>query len=213
MRKIPLVESKKIAEHRSAIFMTKWSIILILLLASAILLAYYLLPSLHFLKNRNEVKELQLCPIRPPHLLGPLKPDKANETLDSVDTRFTKMVEFGGYYKPTECIARSRLAILVPCRGDVYEKHTGILFKNLHRMLKQQQLEYQIFVIFQTPGFRFNKGALLNAGFSEVIKQRQFDCFVFHDADILPMDDRNLYDCPRVNPRHLSAAVDRNKYE
>lgn len=210
MRKIPLVEPKRIAEHRSV---KKWSIILIIILLSAILSAYYLLPSLDFWRNRDEVQELQLCPIRPPRLLGPLQPDKANETLDTVDTRFANMVELGGYYKPAECIARSRVAILIPCRGDVYERHAGILMKNLHRMLRRQQLEYQIFVIFQTPGFRLNKGALLNAGFSEVMKQRHFDCVVFHDADILPMDDRNLYDCPRVNPRHLSAAVDKNEYE
>lgn len=210
MSKIPLVESKKIAEHRSV---KKLSTILIIILASAVLSVYYLLPSLPFWKNQSEHQELQLCPIRPPQLLGPFKPDKANETLDTVNTRFTSLVELGGYYKPAECIARSRVAILIACRGDVYERHAGILLKNLHRMLKRQQLEYQIFVIFQTPGFRFNKGALFNAGFLEVMKQRRFDCVVFHDADILPMNDGNLYDCPRVNPRHLAAAVDKNKYE
>lgn len=210
--KIPLVESKKMTEFQSVITSKKLSIILILILAFVIVFVYYSPPSMRFWKKRTESQELQQCPVRPPDLFGPFKPDVANETLDCIDTRFTNLVESGGYYKPTDCIARNRVAILITCRGDEYERNAAILLKNLHRMLKRQQLEYQIFIVFQTSGFRFNKGALLNVGFIEAMKQRQFDCFIFHDADIIPMDDRNLYDCPRVNPRHLAAAVDKNEY-
>lgn len=34
---------------------------------------------------------------------------------------------------------------------------------------------------------------------------------VFHDVDLLPEDDRNLYSCPG-QPRHMSVAVDKFKY-
>ena len=34
---------------------------------------------------------------------------------------------------------------------------------------------------------------------------------VFHDVDLLPEDDQNLYTCPKL-PRHLSVAVDKFKY-
>lgn len=210
---MPRVDSKKMTEFHSVNALKKLSIAFIFTLAFAIVFVYYSPPSMHFWKHRIQIEELVLCPNRPPKLTGPFKPDTAPETLDSVDTRFTNLVESGGYYKPVECIARDRVAILITCRGDEYEKNVAILLKNLHRMLKRQQLEYQIFLVFQAPGFRFNKGALFNVGFVEAIKQRQFDCFIFHDADIIPMDDRNLYDCPRVNPRHLAAAVDKNKYE
>ena len=35
---------------------------------------------------------------------------------------------------------------------------------------------------------------------------------MFHDVDLLPEDDRNLYTCPQ-QPRHMSVAVDKFKYK
>ncbi len=56
---------------------------------------------------------------------------------------------------------------------------------------------------------KFNRGMLMNIGAAEAIKlsSGQLDCFIFHDVDLLPEDDRNLYTCPD-QPRHMSAAVD-----
>lgn len=51
----------------------------------------------------------------------------------------------------------------------------------------------------------------MNVGFKEAKLQREFDCFIFHDVDLLPEDDRNLYTCPE-QPRHMSVAVDKFKY-
>lgn len=206
------IDEEKLAKFEPKITLKKFCIISILFLTFAIVFVFYRPSTRHFWV-KYERQKLNVCPIRPPKLLGPFKPNLAPETLESVETRFKHLVELGGYYKPAECIARSRVAILITCRGQEYEKNVAILLKNLHRMLKRQQLEYQIFIIFQMPGFRFNKGALSNVGFVEAMKQRPFDCFIFHDADIIPMDDRNLYDCPRVNPRHLAATVDKNIYE
>ena len=50
----------------------------------------------------------------------------------------------------------------------------------------------------------------MNIGAVEAVKligSDQLDCFIFHDVDLLPEDDRNLYTCPD-QPRHMSAAVD-----
>ena len=35
---------------------------------------------------------------------------------------------------------------------------------------------------------------------------------MFHDVDLLPEDDRNLYTCP-AQPRHMSVAIDKLKYK
>lgn len=48
----------------------------------------------------------------------------------------------------------------------------------------------------------------MNVGFVEATRQHDWDCFIFHDVDLLPLDDRNLYTCPS-QPRHLSAAIDK----
>ena len=44
---------------------------------------------------------------------------------------------------------------------------------------------------------------LFNVGYSEAMRDRDWDCFIFHDVDLLPEDDRNLYTCPE-RPRHMS---------
>lgn len=51
----------------------------------------------------------------------------------------------------------------------------------------------------------------MNVGFVEALKERDFDCFVFHDVDLMPENDKNLYTCPD-QPRHMSVAVDKFKY-
>lgn len=41
---------------------------------------------------------------------------------------------------------------------------------------------------------------------------RNVDCVVFHDVDLIPEDDRNVYLCPAM-PRHMSAAIDEMNYQ
>lgn len=51
----------------------------------------------------------------------------------------------------------------------------------------------------------------MNAGVREALKEEDFQCFVFHDVDLIPEDDRNLYSCPSA-PRHMSVSVDKFNY-
>ena len=51
----------------------------------------------------------------------------------------------------------------------------------------------------------------MNAGVREALKDADFHCFVFHDVDLIPEDDRNLYTCP-ISPRHMSYAVNKFNY-
>ncbi len=60
----------------------------------------------------------------------------------------------------------------------------------MHPILQRQLLDYQVFVIEQSVGQEFNRAALMNVGYAEASKRGAFDCFVFHDVDLVPEDDR-----------------------
>ena len=60
----------------------------------------------------------------------------------------------------------------------------------MHPIFQRQQIDYRIFVIEQTPKEKLNRGLLMNIGFVEANKIDNFDCFVFHDVDLVPEDDR-----------------------
>jgi len=52
----------------------------------------------------------------------------------------------------------------------------------------------------------------MNAGFMEVRSRSAFDCYIFHDVDMLPEDDRNIYSCSK-SPRHVGAYINKWNYK
>lgn len=64
------------------------------------------------------------------------------------------------------------------------------------------------FILHQDGEEEFNRAKLLNIGFTEALKEYDYDCFVFSDVDLIPMDDRNTYKC-YSQPRHLSVSMDK----
>ena len=70
---------------------------------------------------------------------------------------------------------------------------------------------FSTFFFQQAGDSSFNRGMLLNIGFKEALRLNNYKCFVFHDVDLMPENDRNKYSCPS-SPRHLSVAVDTFNY-
>lgn len=68
------------------------------------------------------------------------------------------------------------------------------------------------FLSLQAGGEAFNRGMLMNVGFSEAMKADDFTCVIFHDVDLIPEDARNDYGCPS-SPRHMSTAVSQMDYK
>ncbi|XP_042901848.1 beta-1,4-N-acetylgalactosaminyltransferase bre-4 isoform X2 [Parasteatoda tepidariorum] len=114
-----------------------------------------------------------------------------------------------GSWTPHHCAPLFRVAIIIPYRDRL--EHLTTLLYTLHPLLQRQLLEYRVYVVEQWGNDTFNKGVLMNAGVREALKDSDFQCFVFHDVDMIPEDDRNLYTCP-PSPRHLSVAVDKFNY-
>lgn len=67
------------------------------------------------------------------------------------------------------------------------------------------------YTFLQVDGGKFNRAKLMNVGFTEALKIYPFDCFAFHDVDLILEDDRCLYWCSD-RPRHMSVAVDKFNY-
>jgi hypothetical protein len=57
----------------------------------------------------------------------------------------------------------------------------------------RQQIDYGIFLVEPVEDIQFNRGLLMNIGYAEVKKmfmneqnETHFQCFAFHDVDLLP---------------------------
>ncbi|XP_077201585.1 beta-1,4-galactosyltransferase 1 isoform X2 [Paroedura picta] len=112
----------------------------------------------------------------------------------------------GGRYTPKDCAALQKVAIIIPFRNR--DEHLKYWLYYLHPILQRQQLDYGIYVINQGGEETFNRAKLLNVGFKEALKEYDYNCFVFSDVDLIPMDDRNTYKC-YDQPRHLSVSMDK----
>ena len=116
----------------------------------------------------------------------------------------------GGSSRPDNCTTGERTAIIIPCRDR--EKHLAILLANLIPFLRKQRVDFTFFVIDHQPPGPFNKGLLLNAGFLEASKMGNYSCFIFHDVDMLPLNDNNFYQCDADNPTHFVSGLDKWDY-
>uniref|UniRef100_A0A3B5LPM3 Beta-1,4-galactosyltransferase n=1 Tax=Xiphophorus couchianus TaxID=32473 RepID=A0A3B5LPM3_9TELE len=147
------------------------------------------------------------CPDGPPNLLGSLYVEfRTNRTLQDVRNLVGPFLQQGGRYRPSSCVARQKVAVIIPFRNR-YEHLTHWLHY-VHPVLMRQQLDYGVYVINQDGDGAFNRAKLMNIGFVEALIEYDYDCFVFSDVDLVPIDDRNLYRCSD-HPRHLSVAVDK----
>ena len=98
-----------------------------------------------------------------------------------------------------------KLGVIVPYRNRPQQlkrflKHMGEYLTNL---------DYQIFIIEQSDDKPFNRGKLLNVGYTHAIESG-CDYFVFHDVDMLPEDVDYSY---TDKPLHLATHLQEHDYE
>lgn len=153
---------------------------------------------------------LEECPEKPPKLVGYLDINFNHDAPSSeqLANRYSNLKE-GGRFTPDECRPVNRVAIVIPYRNR--DEHLRYFLEYMHAILQRQQLEYQIFIVNQVGEDPFNRAKLLNVGFMEALKLYDWQCFVFHDVDLVLENDKCLYRCPEM-PRHISVAVDKFNY-
>nr|KAG5704979.1 hypothetical protein BaRGS_022821 [Batillaria attramentaria] len=155
-------------------------------------------------------KNLPPCPLIPPDLEGPVVVDKKPPPSFHQLEEELSTVQLGGHQQPDDCVAHQKVAIIVPYRDR--RVHLKMFLRHMHPFLSRQQLDYRIFVVELKTGIDFNRAMLFNIGFREALKVDNYTCFIFHDVDLLPEDDRNMYRCA-AQPRHMSVAVDKMLYK
>ncbi|KAL5012165.1 hypothetical protein ScPMuIL_010716 [Solemya velum] len=148
------------------------------------------------------------CPHMPPDRVGGKNVSYEHLPFKEIGDLFSEL-EPGGRYEPRNCLQNEVIAIVIPHRKR--KVHLHILIRNLHEFLIKQQRNYVVYVVNQANFTKFNRGMLLNIGYAEAIKRHNIQCFIFHDVDLIPIDDRIIYRCSD-QPMHLSAAIDKFNY-
>uniref|UniRef100_A0A1I8HZA8 Glyco_transf_7N domain-containing protein n=1 Tax=Macrostomum lignano TaxID=282301 RepID=A0A1I8HZA8_9PLAT len=117
---------------------------------------------------------------------------------------FARPTYRGGFWSPRSCWPPlSKTAVLVPYRNR--SENLDKFVPYMQTLLQQQNIAYGIFVIEQANTKLFNRAKLLNVGFRVAQQFAKFDCFVLHDADKVPENVGNIYDCVRSPKLMISA--------
>lgn len=167
----------------------------------------------------------EICDTESSQLRGRLDVDSLkNVSLDDAMASGGESV-VNGCYVPPSCGALQKVAIVIPYKNRM--EHLLMLTNHLHPILQRQNIMYCIFVAEQYDNGSFNKAQIMNSAFKEITtnynayghpadvdkhgRRRPFDCFVFHDVDMLMENDHNLYMCEKF-PKHLSPSIDKFNY-
>ena len=140
---------------------------------------------------------------------------------ENTSTYFPKINENGN---KIHCHAKSKIAIIIPYRNRINNLKISIPY--LIKILKKQNISFKIFIIEQAGQNQtqtFNRGKLLNVGTDLVLKDmveseksvnlgqidpkfiHYFNCIIFHDVDMILLDETLSLECDDVHPVHLAA--------
>lgn len=134
-----------------------------------------------------------------------------NDEIDLNPSLIYAHIKHGGHYKVIGCDSKQKIAIIIPFRNR--EQHLEQFSLYIHRFLPDQLVDYSLYVIEQTKFKKFNRAKLFNIGVAEILrKDPDVCCFIFHDVDLIPLDQRNLYMCSNM-PRHMSVGVSQLRYK
>jgi hypothetical protein len=116
-----------------------------------------------------------------------------------------------------KCKAKQNIAFIIPYRNRL--ANIKSFLSNMHPFFTRQLINYRIYLIEPIESMEFNRGLLSNIGFLEAIKDEKnissnftFDCFIFHDVDMIPEDLRLEYKCNDTLPVHFAVAVSKFGY-
>ena len=106
---------------------------------------------------------------------------------------------------------RHKLGIIVPYRDR--EQDLPIFIDNMTNYLNTKNIRYEIIIVNQDGGKQFNRGMLLNIGYTYA-KKLKCDYIVFHDVDMIPLEvDYSFSEIPLHLATDFLLDVDEKKRE
>jgi hypothetical protein len=137
-----------------------------------------------------------------------IKIDTREYELTEIESKLSKYSIKNGHWSPFSCKSKFKVAILIPYRDRL--SNLKLFLLNMHQFFIKQFLFYTIYLIEPLENLTFNRGLLMNIGYLEAIKENDFDCFFFHDVDMIAEDQRNIYECDFNYPAHYAVAVSKH---
>jgi hypothetical protein len=104
------------------------------------------------LPNFNDLRRIlngTFCPFIPPKLIGEMKVDEEDISIEELNKKYenTFNESSGGHWKPKNCQAFFKVAIIVPYRDR--DLHLKLFLNHMHKILPIQQIDYSIYIIEQ----------------------------------------------------------------
>jgi len=102
-----------------------------------------------------------------------------------------------------------KLAIIVPFR-DRFDELMEFA-PAMHSFLNEANVAHEIIVVNQVDSYRFNRAALINAGFLHTL-DTEIDYIAMHDVDLIPQTHQIKYEYPTDGPVHIASPELHPKY-
>lgn len=127
------------------------------------------------------------------------------------DIGLIKGGKFNAYHRRSDS-SLFRVAIIVPYRNR--RRNLNIFLLYMHRFLSRQSIDYGVYLIEPRNDLKFNRAMLLNIGFLEALRDEpRWDCFIFHDVDMLPENASNIYQCDARFPKQMAISINKFFYK
>lgn len=104
-----------------------------------------------------------------------------------------------------------KLGVCVPYRNR--ELHMNEFIPKIGKYLKNQGIDFQIYIVHQVDDKLFNRGATKNIGAKHAFEDG-CDYIVWHDIDMIPEEDGGCdYSYPDKGPRHIATQISQMDYQ
>ena len=104
-----------------------------------------------------------------------------------------------------------KLGVCVPYRNR--ELHMNEFIPKVGKYLKNQGIDFQIYIVHQVDDKLFNRGATKNIGAKHAFEEG-CDYVVWHDIDMIPEEGGGCdYSYPSQGPRHIATQISQMDYQ